>query len=180
MELNRKKISDSDIAAKEKEIYDSVCAAVSEYESWFSNLGYELVATESEVNDDTGLNEDTLSFDSSKYKSGYVSSVTVYVRKFPETEEEEEDDDDGIPEIDTESQDYADKTLAKSDSELKRTFAFTKIMLIRIYTVFWSERVSVTDNADVLREDLKEFYNALMNSQNDEESAESENDNGEN
>ena len=94
--------------------------------------------------------------------------------------QEEEDDDDGIPEIDTESQDYADKTLAKSDSELKRTFAFTKIMLIRIYTVFWSERVSVTDNADVLREDLKEFYNALMNSQNDEESAESENDNGEN
>ena len=52
--------------------------------------------------------------------------------------------------------------LEESEDELKRTAAFTIVMLARIYKTFFREMVSVPDNLDSVKEDLDEFYEKLQ------------------
>ena len=54
-----------------------------------------------------------------------------------------------------------DETLRASDSELKRSVAFTEIMLVRVYKSFWVEYVNIGDDMKELEADLAEFLSVL-------------------
>ena len=51
-----------------------------------------------------------------------------------------------------------DETLRISEDALKRSVAFTEVMLVRTYKSFWTEWVSLCDSLEELENDLQEFF----------------------
>ena len=187
MEIKRKLMSNEKIAETERAIADQISEVFEENTSRFADIGYELDLRFEYITDDD-LSYSVLSFDEeSKYPIGYVSRATITVKRpkgeseeeiVPEeTVEEEESEYEETEETasgettepsatgseteDDAEQEKADRTLRIADEELKRSVAFTQVMLIRVYKTFWIEKISKTDSMDQLKEDLDEFYARL-------------------
>jgi hypothetical protein len=58
-----------------------------------------------------------------------------------------------------------DETLRNSETESKRSVAFTRVMLVRAYKAFWTEWICLGDDLDQLDADLNEFLEALTERQ---------------
>lgn len=171
METKRKLTSDAELLSLERSLSDLVTAVRDENAPRFDALGYELELKFESSSDDapdvTPLSLD----DGKKYDIGYVSQavVTVKHKKTDDDVPAEEPCDAPAEATDTVDEDdeqrVADETFAKADAELKRSVAFTRVMLIRIYKTFWVEKVSRPDSdealSDSLSADLDEFYDKL-------------------
>lgn len=184
MEIKRKLMSNEKIAETERGLADSISDICEENRRRFEQIGYELELRFEYITDED-LSYSVLDFDEeSKYPIGYVSRATLSIKK-PKSEDSEgemkeavtadeipdETDGDEFRHADggqtDEEQEKADRTLKIADEELKRTVAFTHVMLIRVYKTFWVERVSTTDSIDRLKEDLDEFYVRLSEKSSD-------------
>ena len=58
-----------------------------------------------------------------------------------------------------------DEKFRVSDAELKRSVAFTEVMLVRAYKSFWTEWVCLGDTTAQLEADLDEFLDVLTQRQ---------------
>lgn len=178
MEIKRKLMTDEQISQTEASLIEQVAAVREEYHSKFSDLGYEL---ELEVTSKTDEDYDFSALDpeNKNYPVGYISRATLTVKR-PKTDEDEKKDGELAEtlveeaeelgaELDTEEaepeesvqQTSDDEALADADRELKRSIAFTRVMLIRIYRTFWAEKISVCESIEQLCEDLDEFAEHL-------------------
>ena len=191
MEIKRKLMSNAKIAETERAIADQISEVFSDNKQRFADIGYELDLRFEYITDDDYNYSVLSFDEESKYPIGYVSRATITVKRpkgeadeaeavseetveeaEPEYEEadeaEETTSDEAIEEAAMESepesdaeQEKADRTLRIADEELKRSVAFTQVMLVRIYKTFWIEKISKTDSMDQLKEDLDEFYARL-------------------
>jgi len=189
MEIKRREMNDEMIAAKEAELIDQIKELLEENRERFIAIGYELVLQLQRKTDDE-YSYHVLDLDvPRKYETGYSSQARISVRKPKDApiaedssiEEEVLEDakrleiDNGSDETETDTVDEAeqlteedaeqlenDRVLEESEDELKRTAAFTIVMLARIYKTFFREMVSVPDNLDSVKEDLDEFYEKLQ------------------
>lgn len=169
METKRKNLSDEQILEKE----DELCAKITEIcetnRPRFSGIGYELDLVFESKEEEYG-EFSPLSLECGKtYKTNYVSRATVTV-KHPKTEDEKAEEQRLAEEYANEAESLGaeelqqaedDKTLAESEGELRRSVAFTNVMLVRIYKSFWVENVSIGDDLSELKNDLDEFYDHL-------------------
>ena len=188
MEIKRREMTDDMIAAKEGELIGQIKDLLEENRERFIAIGYELVLQLQRKTDDEYsfhvLDPDV----PRKYEIGYSSQARISVRKPKDApiaedssiEEEVLEDakrleiDNAGDEAETDTVDETgqlteeaeqvenDRVLEESEDELKRTAAFTIVMLARIYKTFFREMVSVPDNLDSVKEDLDEFYEKLQ------------------
>ena len=101
------------------------------------------------------------------YAAGYVSRALITVRR-KKTEEELANDnriaEENRKEFEAaENEEQAeqlenDEALRISEDALKRSVAFTEVMLVRTYKSFWTEWVSLCDSLEELENDLQEFF----------------------
>lgn len=189
MEIKRREMTDDMIAAKEVELIGQIKDLLEENRERFIAIGYELVLQLQRKTDDEYsfhvLDPDV----PRKYETGYSSQARISVRKPKDApiaedssiEEEvledakrleidnagDEAETDTVDETEQLTEEEAeqvenDRVLEESEDELKRTAAFTIVMLARIYKTFFREMVSVTDNLESVKEDLDEFYEKLQ------------------
>lgn len=188
MEFKRKLMSNDKIAETERTIAEQISDICTENKPRFEQLGYELDLRFEYITDED-LSYSVLDFErENKYPIGYVSRATLTLKKpkgevaeeesveiseEPESGVTKDESDDGddiectVTEQTDEEQEKADRTLKIADEELKRTVAFTHVMLVRVYKTFWMERVSTTDSIERLKEDLEEFYAHLSEKTSD-------------
>ena len=107
--------------------------------------------------EDTSLEEEVLE-DAKRLEIDNGSDEAETVE---EAETDTVDETEQLTEEETEQLEN-DRVLEESEDELKRTAAFTIVMLARIYKTFFREMVSVTDNLESVKEDLDEFYEKLQ------------------
>ncbi|MBQ0125012.1 MAG: hypothetical protein KBS59_01640 [Clostridiales bacterium] len=158
MEISRKSMSTEQIIAKEKEIIAKIGEIKDEYAPKFEALGYELCDEYLQRNDlDREYSE--ITDDADNYVNGYASRAGISVKKIL-SESEKEADDVPAPEDESEEDRIARKAL-EAQKELERTAAYTELLIVRLYKVFWSEKLSVCDSFDTLKADLDEFLASL-------------------
>lgn len=174
MEISRKKITNEEIFSKESALAKDIMKLVSDAEEKFSELGYELETEFLRDNDSAGMTDeekaDLRNSDINKspedYENGYSSHVKITVKHkkteediIPEAEENTEEDEI-LSEEEAENL-RSEKEMEQAAKELKRSVAFTTMMLVRVYKTFWREIVSVSDNTEELNADIEEFYSVL-------------------
>jgi hypothetical protein len=173
MEISRKKITNEEIFEKESALANDIKQLVSDAEEKFSALGYELETEFLRDNDSAGMTDeekaDLRNSDINKapadYENGYSSHVKITVKhkKTEEDilpEEENAEEDEILSEEEAENL-RSEKEMEQAAKELKRSVAFTTMMLVRVYKTFWREIVSVSDNTEELNADIEEFYSVL-------------------
>ncbi|MCR5457936.1 MAG: hypothetical protein K6F14_07655 [Clostridiales bacterium] len=190
MEIKRREMTDEMIAAKESELIDQIKELLEENRERFIAIGYELVLQPQRKTDDE-YSFHVLDLDTPrKYEIGYSSQARISVRKpkdaplaednsieeevledaerlgidgddSGEAVEEENNEETSFTDEETEQMEN-DRVLEESEDELKRTAAFTIVMLARVYKTFFREMVSIPDNLDSVKEDLDEFYEKLQ------------------
>ena len=157
MELSKKAFPEEKIKEKEQEIIETIKAIKASYDEAFENLGFELDASykrKGEFDGEYFNIEET----EGEYAPGYISIAHFVVKKKEENIPSEEED---YPEDADESEIELIKKTRAAERELKRSYAYTQTMIVRIYKSFWIERVSVADNFDELKSDLDEFLEKL-------------------
>ena len=157
MELSKKAFPEEKIKAKEQEIIETIKAIKESYDEAFQNLGFELDASykrKGEFDREYFDIEET----EAEYAPGYISIAHFVVKK---KTDEAPDDDGDFPEDADEAEIELIKKSRAAERELKRSYAYTQTMIVRIYKSFWIERVSVADNFDELKSDLNEFLQKL-------------------
>lgn len=168
MEIKRKKTTEDEIFKTEQKLADEISALQVKYENEFETLGYELDLEFGQKEDESQKNYSEFVRDEGKqYDAGYVSRALITVRR-KKTEEELANDnriaEENRKEFEAaENEEQAeqlenDETLRISEDELKRSVAFTEVMLVRTYKSFWTEWVSLCDNLEELENDLQEFF----------------------
>lgn len=179
MEIKRKTMQDGAILEKEKELCEKITEICDENKARFASLGYELELVFESQEEEYGEFAKLSLDDGKEYKTNYVSRAAVTVKR-PKTEEEtaeqepaEEAEQEPAEETpareasknETSAEDEqaeADKTLAQSEDELRRSVAFTNVMMIRTYKTFWVEKLIIGDDCEqTLRADLDEFFDHL-------------------
>lgn len=151
--VERKSMTLEQIIDTEKEIIAKIEEIKNAYTDKFAELGYEISATYTQKNDCEGMFTD-ISDDPDNYVNGYSSVAKIYIKN-PKTEDDTVVPEDG-EEID---EDYANAIEAEKEQE--RIVAYTELMIIRIYKVFWSEKLSMCNDYEEMTADLDEFYNEL-------------------
>ena len=157
MELSKKAFPEEKIKEKEQEIIETIKAIKASYDEAFENLGFELDASykrKGEFDREYFNIEET----EGEYAPGYISIAHFVVKKKEENIPSEEED---YPEDADESEIELIKKTRAAERDLKRSYAYTQTMIVRIYKSFWIERVSVADNFDELKSDLDEFLKKL-------------------
>lgn len=182
MEISRKKITNAEIHAKEKELTASIGVLTEGFSEGFGAIGYVL---ETEISrDNENLDEEKVKLlrespieEEAEYSDGYISSVKITVKRAKTEEElaaeaaealEDEEareamklDADGASLSEEAIQAENDKKLEKAKRELERSVAFTSMFIVRIYKTFWKETVSISKGTDEMKEDLEEFLSVL-------------------
>lgn len=170
MEINRKKLSDEIIREKETQTIDDINATTEEYAAKFAELGYELNVDMYYMESEYDRLSHELSDDNEVYTPGYVSQAKITVRKIgeakPDENETAEDDADGAavevadgPDDGADEEDYdkLEAIVEENAEKLERSFAYTIVMMLRIYKSFWKEIVEFCDGMEMLRADLDDF-----------------------
>ena len=184
MDTYRSRFSDAALIEKERALYDDMTALCERMKPSFDALGYEFDIRFRRVNEITDY-QDELIDNEPTLANGYVSYLSVQILRKDGAEggtaveidpsdlsvndlADDEDDEansldlairDGTPI--TADQAAADETLEESARISARAVAFTRIMLLRLYNVFWRERVDFADSAEQLEADLNEFLEKL-------------------
>lgn len=171
MEVKRKKITDEEIFETEKKLSERAKELRERYESDFSALGYELELEFGQKEDEAENNYEELSTEENKqFETGYVSHAVLTVKR--KKTEEEIVEEERLAEENRAAFEAAetpeeaeqlenDETLRVSEGELKRSVAFTEIMLVRVYKAFWTEWVSLGESLSEAEADLCEFLDSL-------------------
>lgn len=157
MELSKKAFPADKIKEKEREIIEAIKEIKESYDEAFENLGYELAASYKRKGE---FDREYFDIDETEgeYAPGYISIAHFVVKK---KEDSAPDDEDDFPEDADEDEIELIKKSRAAERELKRSYAYTQTMIVRVYKSFWIERVSVADNFDELRADLDEFLQKL-------------------
>lgn len=155
MDISRKTITDEKILEKESEIVAAIDSIKNQYEQKFIDLGYELTAEYIRRNDyDKGYTV-FKSDEQGDYENGYNCRAKFTIRT-PKDETAKAEESDSL---------YADENETESAEEVededKRTVAYTELMILRTYTVFWSKKVTYCDDYSPLTSDLDEFLEKL-------------------
>lgn len=183
MDSFRSRFTDELLVAKERTLYNDMTELCRDMKPEFEALGYELDIRFRRVNEITDY-QDELIGNEPTLANGYVSYLSVQVLR---KEGVEKDDTSDINPADLEVNDIADDEeeansldlaiqgdepisaeQAAADERLEdsarisaRAVAFTRVMLMRLYKVFWRERVDFADGTDQLGADLREFLEKL-------------------
>lgn len=171
MEIKRKKITAEDIFASEQKLAGEVSALCEKYADAFTAKGHELDLEFGQKEDESERTYSAFVTEENKdFDAGYVSRALITVKR-KKTDEEiaadevaAEENKRSVAEAESESETEQlenDETLRVSESELKRSVAFTEVMLVRTYKSFWTEWVSICDGLDELENDLREFLASL-------------------
>ena len=175
MEIKRKKIKQAEIFQKEQAFANKISEICHERNKDFQALGYELELEFGQKENEHQAHFEVLSNDTDKkFESGYVSRAMITVKRL-QTEEEQaeslrlESENRAVIEAcedATEAEQLQnDETLRNSETESKRSVAFTRVMLVRAYKAFWTEWICLGDDLDQLDADLNEFLEALTERQ---------------
>lgn len=177
MEIKRKKITNEKIFEHEKKTsleIENVCAEMKEN---FLSIGYELDLEFGQKDHEAQKLYDTFETEGEKkFASGYVSRAMIKIKRQKNAEEIEEENRiveanrAMIASAETEEEAEQlenDEKLRVADDELKRTVAFTEVMIVRAYQSFWTEWISLGENLPQLKEDLDEFLDVLTQRQNE-------------
>ena len=181
MEIKRKKITTQEIYAEEQKFAEQVLQIYKDKNAYFQAIGYELDLEFGQKDNEAQSHFEVFSNDATKkFESGYISRAMITVKRL-KTEAEREEDQRRIQENQAmieacETEEEAeqlenDETLRKSEDENKRSVAFTCAMLVRIYKSFWTEWVCLGDDLNRLEADLLEFFNVLVQKQQEEENS---------
>ncbi len=169
MDIKRKKITNEEIYAAEQKRAAEIRGVCEAHRPSFSELGYELDLTFGQKEHEAQNRFEAFSEEQKPYDSGYLSRALVTVKRF-KTEAELQAENAIVEEnkmlLENANAEEAeqlenDETLRASDSELKRSVAFTEIMLVRVYKSFWVEYVNIGDDMSDLENDLAEFLSVL-------------------
>ena len=166
MELSKKAFPEEKIKEKERELIEAIKEIKKSYDEAFENLGFELTASYKRKGE---FDREYFDIDETEgeYVPGYISIAHFVVKK--KTDEVPEDEGDYPEDADEDEIELIKKSRA-AERELKRSYAYTQTMIVRIYKSFWIERVSVADNFDQLRSDLDEFLQKLSEMEDSPES----------
>lgn len=178
MEIKRKKISNNEIFTSEQKFAEDIQNVCKNKEADFLALGYELDLEFTQRDHEEQRQSDVFETEGEKkYDSGYISRAVIKVKR-KKTEEELAEDQRLIEAnramIDAaESEEEAeqlenDEKLRVSDAELKRSVAFTEVMLVRAYKSFWTEWICLGDTTAQLEADLDEFLEVLTQRQEEQ------------
>ncbi|MBO4217105.1 MAG: hypothetical protein J5940_04105 [Clostridia bacterium] len=183
MDNYRSRFTDELLVAKERALYKSMTEVCDRLLPEFDELGYELDIRFRRVNEITDY-QDELIDNEPTLANGYVSYLSVQVLRKngavvdgksdvdPADLEVNDlaDDDEEANSLDlairedepiTAEQAAADERLEESARISARAVAFTRVMLLRLYKVFWRERVDFSDGTEQLEADLREFLEKL-------------------
>lgn len=157
MELSKKAFPEEKIKEKERELIEAIKEIKKSYDEAFENLGFELTASYKRKGE---FDREYFDIDETEgeYAPGYISIAHFVVKK--KTDEVPEDEGDYPEDADEDEIELIKKSRA-AERELKRSYAYTQTMIVRIYKSFWIERVSIADNFDQLKADLDEFLQKL-------------------
>lgn len=176
MEIKKKKITAQEIFEREQTLMADIRKICEGKDVDFATLNYEIDLNFGQKENENQRLYDVFETESGKkYESGYVSRAMIKIKR-KKTAEEIENDERLIAEnramiaaAETEEeveQLENDEKLRVSDAELKRSVAFTEVMLVRAYKSFWTEWICIGDGTKQLEEDLQEFYDVLEQKQN--------------
>lgn len=171
MEIKLKKITQKEILRKEQTFATNIADICEGKKEAFLAIGYELDLEFGQKENEHQAQFSVFSDDENKtFSPGYVSRAMITVkRKKTEDEKAEElrleEENRALIDAteDTEEADQliCDATLRNAENEAKRSVAFTRVMLVRVYKAFWTEWVSLGEDLDQLQADLDEFLEAL-------------------
>ena len=176
MEIKKKKITRDEIFRREQELMTNIRAVCEKENLAFAQLNYEIDLEFGQKENENQRIYDVFDTESGKkYDSGYVSRAMVKIKR--RKTEAELDEDERLKaenramieaaETEEEAEQLEnDEKLRVSDAELKRSVAFTEVMLVRAYKSFWTEWICIGDDTRQLEDDLREFYEALEKRQN--------------
>lgn len=175
MEIKRKKISNEEIFASEQKFAEDIKNVCQNKEKDFLALGYELDLMFSQKDHEDQRQTDVFETEGEKkYPAGYISRAVITVKR-KKTEAELAEDQRLIEanramieaaETEEEVEQLEnDEKFRVSDAELKRSVAFTEVMLVRAYKSFWTEWVCLGDTTVQLEADLDEFLDVLTQRQ---------------
>ena len=171
VEIKRKKISDAEILQAERKLADDVSALCAAHTSEFEALGYELDLEFGQKEDEAQTSySELVTKEDKSYDAGYYSRALITVRR--KKTEQELAEDARLAEENRKAVEAAqapeeaeqlsnDETLRVSEDALKRSVAFTEVMLVRTYKSFWTEWVSICDSLADIESDLSEFLSVL-------------------
>ena len=175
MEIKRKKISNAEIFDAEQNFAQNVKNVCQEKEQAFLSLGYELDLELGQKDHEMQRQYDEFETEGEKkYEAGYVSRAMIKVKRKKNEDELAEDarlienNRKMIEEAETEEEAEQlenDEKFRVADAELKRSVAFTEVMLVRAYKSFWTEWVCLGDSTAQLEADLDEFIEVLTQRQ---------------
>lgn len=175
MEIKRKKITNDEIFVSEQKFAEDIKAICQKKETEFHVLGYELDLELMQKDHEDQRIPDVFETEcGKKYESGYISRAMIKVKR-KKTEEELANEarlieanramiDAAENEAEAEQLEN-DEKLRVSDAELKRSVAFTEVMLVRAYKSFWTEWICLGDSTAQLEADLDEFIDVLTQRQ---------------
>ena len=178
MDIKRKKITNEEIFEAEMKRAADIRRVCEEQNPAFTALGYELDLLFGQKEHEAERSFSPFTEEQKPYEFGYLSRALITVKRL-KTEEEKAaeaaiiEENQKLLENATEEETEQienDETLRASDSELRRSVAFTEIMLVRVYKSFWVEFVNIGDDMRDLENDLAEFLSVLKakkESQND-------------
>ena len=176
MEIKKKKITLDEVFTKEQELMANIRAVCEQKDLEFAGLDYEIDLEFGQKDNENQHIYDVFETESGKkYESGYVSRAMIKIKRRKTAEELAEDERliaenrAMIAAAETEEeveQLENDEKLRVSDAELKRSVAFTEVMLVRAYKSFWTEWICIGDGTKQLEEDLQEFYAVLEKRRN--------------
>ena len=157
MGCSKKAFPADKIKEKEQEIIEAIKEIKASYDDAFENLGFELVASYKRRGE---FDREYFNIDETEgeYAPGYISIAHFVVKK---KEDNVPSDEEDYPEDADEAEIELIKKTRAAERDLKRSYAYTQTMIVRVYKSFWIERVSVADNFDELRSDLDEFLEKL-------------------
>ena len=171
MEVKRRKIKNEEIFVQEQDFSKKVKTVCDARSDAFLALGYELDLEFLQKEHEAQRNYDAFVTEGEKkFDAGYVSRAVITVKRKKTEEELAKDKEtaeanramiEAAETAEEAEQLTNDETLRTADAELKRSVAFTEVMLVRVYKSFWTEWVSYSETTEQLEADLDEFLAVL-------------------
>lgn len=177
MDIKRKKITNEEIFSAEMNRAADIRHVCEMQNSLFAELGYELDLLFGQKEHEAENSFSAFTEEQKPYEFGYLSRALVTVKRL-KTDAEKAEEEAIVAEnkklMESADEEEAeqlenDETLRASDSELKRSVAFTEIMLVRVYKSFWVEYVNIGDDMKELEADLAEFLSVLKEKKEEKE-----------
>ena len=175
MEIKRKKITQEEIFNTEQSFAQNIREICNQKNESFRKIGYELDLEFGQKENEHQRNFEFFSNDENKkFIPGYISRAMITVkRQKTEAEKQEElarkEENRAFIENCEDEQEIEqcsnDEVLRDAENEEKRSVAFTRVMLVRVYKSFWMEWVNLGEDINQLEADLDEFLDVLTQKQ---------------